>query len=80
MFIVFASMIKSSMKWTWIYAEDVKAGNIFRKNNIDRIRVNIAHIFIYDMAYQSHHLTNAAHFPLKQPAMDNSGQQPKLHT
>ena len=35
-FIVFASMIKSSLKWTWILAAD----NIFRTKIIGRVRVN----------------------------------------
>ena len=38
-FIVFAPMIKLSLKWTWIHAAD----NIFRTKNIGGKRVNFVH-------------------------------------
>ena len=37
-FIVFASMIKSSLKCTWIYASDLKADSIFRTKNYHQVK------------------------------------------
>ena len=39
-FIVFPSMIKSSLKWAWIYAADVKSRQYFQEKKFVRTRVN----------------------------------------
>ena len=40
-FIVFASMVKSSVKYTWIYALDIKSRQHFKTKSIGGLRVKI---------------------------------------